>query len=218
MRLDITSHNWACAGVRHPRFLRHTWCTAMEKEQEISSDRCWVWRTPTSWSWTWSSQKKHQQKQLLFPWPASFRYRYWARRRSKKAGNAYELRGEDTPSFESFGKGRRSSLSSSTRTAAGCLRIAAGKRMSVEEEAVKYCNTADADCDCCCEAASCSSSSNSSYCNCIAWRQLLHTPATARMHLPFPVSRLPVWSTLPNTSARSSGAKLILRFVEIYPT
>jgi hypothetical protein len=46
---------------------------------------------------------------------------------------------------------------------AGCLRIAAGKRMSVEEEeeeAVKYCKTADADC---CDAASYSSSSNSSY-------------------------------------------------------
>ncbi len=54
---------------------------------------------------------------------------------------------------------------------AGCLRFAAGKRMSVEEqeeEAVKYCNTADADCDCCCDAASYSSSSNSSYCNFIA--------------------------------------------------
>ncbi len=79
--------------------------------------------------------------------------------------------------------------------------------MSVEEEeeAVKYCNTADADC---CDAASYSSSSNSSYCNCIAWCQLLHTPATATTHLPFPVSRLPIWSTLRNTSARSSGAKL----------
>ncbi len=93
---------------------------------------------------------------------------------------------------------------------AGCLRIVAGKRMSVEEqeeEAVKYCNTADADCDCCCDAASYSSSSNS-YCNCIAWRQLLHTPATAITHLPFPVSRFLVWSTLRNTSARSYGAKL----------
>jgi hypothetical protein len=54
---------------------------------------------------------------------------------------------------------------------AGCLRIAAGKRLSVEEqeeEAVKYCNTADADCDRCCDAASHSYSSNSSYCNRIA--------------------------------------------------
>jgi hypothetical protein len=54
---------------------------------------------------------------------------------------------------------------------AGCLRIAARKRMSVEEqeeEAVKCWNTADADFDCCCDAASYSSSSNSSYCNCIA--------------------------------------------------
>jgi len=95
---------------------------------------------------------------------------------------------------------------------AGCLRIAAGKRMSVEEEeeeeAVKYCNTADADCDCCCDAASYSSSSNSSYCNCIAWRQLQHTPATATMHLLVLSLDSPVWSTLRNTSARSSGAKL----------
>jgi len=93
----------------------------------------------------------------------------------------------------------------------GCLRIAARKRMSVEEQeedAVKYCNTTDADCDCCCDAASYSSSSNSSYCNCIAWRQLLQTPATATIHLPFPVSRLPLWSTLRSTSARSSDTKL----------
>jgi hypothetical protein len=52
----------------------------------------------------------------------------------------------------------------------GYLQIAAGKRMSVEEQeedAVKYCNTADADCDCCCNVAS-YSSNNNSYCNCIA--------------------------------------------------
>ncbi len=51
-----------------------------------------------------------------------------------------------------------------------CLRIAAGKRMSVEEQeedVVKYYNIADADCDYCCDAASYSSSINSYY-NCIA--------------------------------------------------